>query len=679
MSEIKKMTLASEDLVEDRLAQLKELMPEVFTESGIDFDKLRLELGDDVDEGQERYAFTWPGKADAIRQSQTVSTATLRPYPEKSRSRDGEDGSFDSDNIYIEGDNLEVLKLLQRGYHGKVKMIYIDPPYNTGKDFVYKDKFGDTIENYKEQAGLASQSNADTSGRYHSDWCSMMYPRLKLARELLSNDGVIAISIGSQEINNLLKICEDVFQGKQIMPITVQTSGGKPNGCFSITNEYIVFIASDSFVPIAMEEDRKAYSSPYHGMNLATFNQVQRPNQVYPIFVNDRGAIVGTGHTLQQMIDSGEYDGGKENYIYDYSLAPKGSTAVWPVTSKNEQCVWRLIPDRLMHDWEKGYIKVVPQNDSSQNRWGIQYLSGGIIKKVEAGDLESKRLTEEEDIPTLEILNYMTEASSIPTLWTEKSYFTSKGSEQIKAIFGNKKPFDYPKPLDLIINVLKRTVSPGEIVIDFFSGAATTAHALMKLNAADGYKRNYILVQLPELCEKQAVAYKEGYRTLCEVAEERIRRAGNNIKDELEQENAQPKLDEGQKELPDIGFRVFALDESGIEKPEPGQLVLDVVKPDRTELDIVFEMMLKWGLELTLPVEKSDAAGYPIWSVACDELVCCMSRGLTIEALEAIADMEPRRVLILDSVLDDTLKLNAVQIFKHAGERMGCEIELRTV
>lgn len=203
MSEIKKMTLASEDLVEDRLAQLKELMPEVFTESGIDFDKLRLELGDDVDEGQERYAFTWPGKADAIRQSQTVSTATLRPYPEKSRSRDGEDESFDSDNIYIEGDNLEVLKLLQRGYHGKVKMIYIDPPYNTGHDFVYHDSFGDTIENYKQQAGLGDQSNADTSGRYHSDWCSMMYPRLRLARELLSNDGVIFVSIDDNEVDNL--------------------------------------------------------------------------------------------------------------------------------------------------------------------------------------------------------------------------------------------------------------------------------------------------------------------------------------------------------------------------------------------------------------------------------------------------------------------------------------------
>ena len=211
MSEIEKMTLESESLVDDRLNKLKELMPEVFTESGIDFDKLRLELGDEVDEGQERYAFTWPGKADAIRQSQTVSTATLRPCTEKSRGRDGEDGSFDSDNIYIEGDNLEVLKLLQRGYHGKVKMIYIDPPYNTGNDFVYHDSFGNTIENYKQQAGLALQSNADANGRYHSDWCSMIYPRLRLARELLSEDGIIFISIDNNEVKNARSLCDEIF------------------------------------------------------------------------------------------------------------------------------------------------------------------------------------------------------------------------------------------------------------------------------------------------------------------------------------------------------------------------------------------------------------------------------------------------------------------------------------
>lgn len=217
------------------------------------------------------------------------------------------------------------------------------------------------------------------------------------------------------------------------------------------------------------------------------------------------------------------------------------------------------------------------------------------------------------------------------------------------------------------------------LVVDLFSGSSSLEAALLNLNNEDGGQRAFIAIQMAEKTGEKSAARSSGYKVITEVGEDRIRRAGNKVMSEIEESNIQPKLGEDPKELSDIGFRVFTLDESGIERPEPGQLVLDVVKPDRTELDIVFEMMLKWGLELTLPVEKSDAAGYPVWSVACDELVCCMSRGLTIEALEAIADMEPRRVLILDSVLDDTLKLNAVQIFKHAGERMGCEIELRTV
>lgn len=679
MTDIEKMNLESKDLVAERIEQLKSLFPEISTEGSIDFDKLRLILGDEIETEQERYAFTWPGKAAAIRHSQTVSTAALRPRVDKSRGRDGKDGSFDSDNIYIEGDNLEVLKLLQRGYHGKIKMIYIDPPYNTGHDFVYKDKFGDTIANYKEQAGLAGQSNADTSGRYHSDWCSMMYPRLRLARELLTYDGILAISINTQEIYNLLKICEDLFQGKQIAPVTVQTSGGKPSGCFNITNEYLVIVASKDFNPIASIEDRKSYATPYHGMNLATFTQAQRPNQAYPIFVDKKGAIIGTGKTLQNLITSGEYVGNIEDYVYNFNTTSSEISAVWPITAKNEQCVWRLIPERLLSDWKKGYIKVVPQKGNSKNKWGIQYLSSGIIEKIESGELKSQRLTEDESIPTLEVYNYMTEATTIPTLWTDKSFYTAQGSSQIKDIFGGKKLFDYPKPLNLILNILKRTVARNEIVLDFFSGAATTAHALLALNATDNNNRKFILIQLPEVCDEKSLAFKDGYATICDIGEERIRRAGDKIKAELEQESSQLKLDEEPKTLPDIGFRVFSLDESGIEKPEPGQLMLDVVKPERSELDIVFEMMLKWGLELTHPVEKTQAAGYPIWSVACDELICCMSPGLTSEAVEAIAAMEPRRVLILDSILSDTLKLNTIQTFKHASERMGYEIELRTV
>lgn len=262
--------------------------------------------------------------------------------------------------------------------------------------------------------------------------------------------------------------------------------------------------------------------------------------------------------------------------------------------------------------------------------------------------------------------------------WMDSVGMNTEGTKQMYDLFG-KAFFTYTKPVSLVRSLILQATTRGDIVLDFFAGSSTTAHAVMQRNLEDGEGRRFILVQLPEILDASSEANKAGFDTICQIGEERIRRAGSKIKNELEESNRQLKLGEEPKQLPDIGFRVFTLDESGIERPEPGQLVLDVVKPDRTELDIVFEMMLKWGLELTLPVEKSDAAGYPIWSVACDELVCCMSRGLTIGALEAIANMEPRRVLILDSILDDTLKLNAVQIFKHTGERMGCEIELRTV
>ena len=613
MSEIEKMALESESLVDDRLDKLKELMPEVFTESGIDFDKLRLELGDEVNEGQERYAFTWPGKADAIRQSQTVSTATLRPCPEKSRSRDGEDGSFDSDNIYIEGDNLEVLKLLQRGYHGKVKMIYIDPPYNTGHDFVYKDKFGDTIENYKEQAGLAGQSNADTSGRYHSDWCSMIYPRLKLARELLTDDGVIFISIDDNEDRNLRIICDEVF-GEQIFvgqAVWQKRTSPDMRKRLSTGHEYVLIYLRDAahlnsaigLLPLS-KDDKAAYSNPDN---------------------DPRGPWVSSDFTAQ---------GYRPNQMYTITT-PSGAKYNPPAGT-----CWKNIEEEYLLQASEGRFWYGKDGSSMPRR--KTYLNERLGKNSW-------------------------------TWWANKEVgHTQEATKELKSLFGANAPFDFPKPTRLIKRMLQIAAPADSIVLDFFSGSATAADALMNLNREDGGKRKFILVQIPE---KTA----GNWDTLCQVGEERIRRAGDNIKTELDESNRQLKLGEETRRLPDIGFRVFALDDSGIERPEPGQLMLDVVKPDRTELDIVFEMMLKWGLELTLPVEKSDAAGYPIWSVACDELVCCMSRGLTIDALEAIADMEPRRVLILDSVLDDTLKLNAVQIFKHAGECMGCEIELRTV
>ena len=608
-------------------------------------------LGDEIDEGQERYAFTWPGKADAIRQSQTVSTATLRPCPEKSRGRDGEDGSFDSDNIYIEGDNLEVLKLLQRGYHGKVKMIYIDPPYNTGHDFVYKDKFGDTIENYKEQAGLANQSNADTNGRYHSDWCSMMYPRLRLARELLRDDGIIFISIDDNEADNLAKICDELFPASLLNRFCwISNLKGRQIGGHGAAkcceNIYVIAKNVDSAPSFIGDVVRLKNLMPtvYKGFNYETLS-------------DDRGTYVIKNELYNSNSIFNEET--RPNLVFDIGWNPNtGDVITCPVAGTLPNEYVRIAPHRnndgvhKFHAWRWSREKV--QKECCDLHFELSGSSARVYTKI-----RDYGITTLKDVAL--------------------GLSTSTGVQDFSKLFNGVSYFDYAKPVELIRVLIEACVEPGDVAMDFFSGSGTTAEAAFRCHIKDSVGCQWILVQLPEELKKSSKAFKDGYATLCDIGEERIRRAGNKIKSELEESNRQLELGDELKHLPDIGFRVFALDESGIERPEPGQLVLDVVKPDRTELDIVFEMMLKWGLELTLPVEKSDAAGYPIWSVACDELVCCVSRGLTIEALEAIADMEPRRVLILDSILDDTLKLNAVQIFKHAGERMGCEIELRTV
>lgn len=643
MSEIGKMDLTSENVVDDRLAKLKELMPEVFSESGIDFDKLRLELGDEVDEGQERYAFTWPGKMDAIRQSQTVSEATLRPCVEKSRGRDGEDGSFDSDNIYIEGDNLEVLKLLQRGYHGKVKMIYIDPPYNTGHDFVYKDKFGDTIENYKEQAGLAGQSNAETSGRFHSDWCSMMYPRLRLARELLSDDGVIFISIDDNELNNAKKISDEIFGednfAAQFMWTKTMTPPALAYKCRK-TVEYVLCY------------EKVANKSKFFGSWLEN-GDAPLLNSGNPVKeLKFPAGTIRIGFLNRGSIPSGHYEGADiletiyvENGVNSNEAVLKGS--------------FKWSQDTLEEEVSLGTYFLIKTNKMSV--------------RFQRADGE----------------RYKTPTNYLPIkLDNSNGVGTNESASSDLDRLGMSSLFDYTKPKSLITTLVKMRcfLSGDDVVCDFFSGSSTTAVAIMELNEEDGGSRKSISIQLAEEIKPSSsddakkreltnrrISFLDSLdrpHLLTEIGEERIRRAGNKIKAEVEEAN---------KKLPDIGFRVFTLDNSGIEKPEPGKLVLDVVKPDRSDMDIVFEMMLKWGLELTLPVEQEEAADYPIYSVACGELVCCLAPGLTIEALEAIADIEPRRVLMRDSILTDSLKLNAAQVFKRVAEKTGREVELRTV
>ena len=631
MDEIKEMDLESKDLVAERIEQMKALFPEIATEGdgSIDFEKLRLILGDEIDEGDERYAFTWPGKTDAIRQAQTVSSATLRPCPEESVDWDT------TQNLYIEGDNLEVLKLLQRGYHGKVKMIYIDPPYNTGKDFVYKDNFGDSIENYHLQTSSTGQSNAESSGRFHSEWCSMIYPRLRLARELLCDEGSIFISIGEEEVSTLKAICLEIFGGSNFVGNIVwqsRTSISNDDEISSNHNHTLVFSKKRSALEFGGDEiDDSDYSNPD--------NDPRGPWKCVPIDANHAG-----GDT--------QFPIRNPNTGVDY-YPPNGRSWAY-----NRDTVAELMSD---------------------NR--IAFGTTGTSAPKRKLFLNERKAKGDTKTPNSVLLDAGT---------------TKNGTEEIMSLLGDK-VFDFPKPSSLIERLLDYGMHSGDgVFLDFFSGSASSSHAVISKNAKDGGTRTFIAVQLDENLdkakEKASIDARKTIERACkmlgsigkphiltEIGKERIRRAGKMIAAEVEEANRQLKLGEEPKKVPDIGFRVLKLDESGIETPRPGELLLDRVKPECSDEDIIFEMMLKWGLELTYPIEKTEIGGYPCYSVAGDALICCMSEGLTVQVIQEIADMEPDRVLMLDSILDDTLKLNALQIFKRTEEKTQKKIDLRTV
>ena len=668
-----KMRMETVDMTAQNIEKIGALFPNCITETAdengklkkaINFNLLRQMLSGDVVEGDEAYEFTWVGKKAAIVEANRPIRKTLRPCPAESVDWDT------TENLYIEGDNLEVLKLLQESYLGKIDLIYIDPPYNTGNDFIYLDDYSLTKDEYIEASGGYDNDNnrlfknTDTNGRFHSDWCSMIYSRLFLARNLVSKNGVIAISISYNELHNLMKICQELFNDRQVFSVTVQTSGGKPNGAFSISCEYVVFVVPEDYSPIPTEEDMKEYASAYHGMNLATFNQVQRPNQTYPIYVNDEGIIVGCGKSLQERIDLGIYNGDPAEFVFDYDEAPAGTSAIWPVTVKGDQCVWRLIPERLMNDWKKGYIKVVPQKGSSgNNNYAIQYLSGGIIEKIMSGELETYRISDNPCIPTLEIKNYKTAGSGISSVWTDNNFYTTKGSNEIRELFSGK-VFSYPKPLALIRYILKRTTNENSIVLDFFSGSATTAHATMLLNAEDRKNRRFIMVQLAERIEDNKDAIKEGFLTLCDIGKERIRRAGAKIKDEspLTTQNL------------DTGFRVFKLDDSNMNDVyySAGEYTQDLlsmlesnVKSDRTDLDLLFGCLLEWGLPLSMTYKSETIDGCTVHTYNDGDLIACFDENIPDTVIKEIARRQPLRAVFRDSSFNGSpAKINVGEIFK---------------
>lgn len=414
--------------------------------------------------------------------------------PDKNSSPLGRSGG-----AIIHGDNLEALKALLPEYENKVDCIYIDPPYNTGNEnWVYNDNVNDP--KIKKWLGQIVGKESEDLSR-HDKWLCMMYPRLKLLQKLLSEKGRLVISIGYQEVFNLMPIVKELFNSKQVTCVTIQTSGGKPSGSFNLQHEYLIFV-----LPIDFEANPLSFTggksrTPFEGLTLATFDKTQRPNQTYPIFVSTTSnKIVGIGESLQERMKNGKYSGELVDFDYDFNEAPEGTVAIWPITNKGKDCVWRLAPNRLLGDWEKGYIKVgLNRQKDSLNNYSIQYLPEGVIKKIESGILQVNG--KEKDSPTLIFGENKTVGNDIPTLWLEKEFYSVKGTTLLNEIF-EEKLFNYPKPLFLISEILRALTFPEDIILDSFSGSGSTAHAVLDLNSEDLGNRKFILIEMEDYAEK---------------------------------------------------------------------------------------------------------------------------------------------------------------------------------
>jgi len=612
---MQKLNGESLNIVEENITKLKELFPDVFSEGKIDFEALEATLGAYVEREDERYSFNWNGKASAKRIAQTHSTGTLRPAKEESKDWDS------TQNLYIEGDNLEVLKLLQKSYHKKVKMIYIDPPYNTGKDFVYKDNFRDNIKNYMQITGQVDSegnrlsTNSETNGRYHSDWLSMMYPRLKLARNLLKDDGVIFISIDDNEVANLRKLCDEIFGEDNFVAefIWEKRTNRENRKVISVRHDYVLCYSKSSYL-----DTPKLKQLPMNDKALANYKNLD--NDIRGLWKSDP-ATAQAGH-------------GTKSQFYDLA-APNGKI------HKLESGRCWLYTEPVMYEAIKG------------NRIWFGKDGNGVPRIKTYLDAKERGLTPESilfanDVSTTEI-----------------------AKNKIKNLFDGQAIFETPKPVELLATLMQLTTDSENIVLDFFSGSATTAHAVMKLNSEDGGNRKFICVQLPETTDEKSEAYKAGYKNICEIGKERIRRAGEKVKSES-----------GKREL-DIGFKVLKLDSSNIktwdssfENLEANLLdSIENIKSDRTSEDLLYEILLKYGLDLTVPTEELVLAGKKVYVIGYGALVVCLDDAITLDTVEAIAKLKAQyqsddlmRVAFRDNGFKDAeVKTNAIQILKQSG------------
>ena len=438
-----------------------------------DDDDVLIALGEIESElNAKKYGLVWEQHEEAV-------DVMMRTHIPVFTEDAGKEITCDESGVYnflLEGDNLHSLRLLEKTHRGRIDVIYIDPPYNTGsKDFVYDDAYVDDNDGYK-----------------HSKWLSFMNQRLLSARNLLKNDGVLVISIGYQEVNNLMLLCQEIFSDRQVACVTIQTSGGKPNGGFTYVHEYIIFVTPNDFQPRKMSFTGGISRSPFEGLTLSTFDKTTRPNQAYPIFIDrETMNIVGVGKSLTERVNEGTYSGELADFPFDFDEAPEGTAALWPISSKGAECVWRLIPERLKNDWKKGYLKVSKNKSKvNPNEYSVQYLPEGVISKIKSGELEV--VGQEPGAPTLVFGENKTVGGEIPTIWTEKDFHTTKGTAAIKEIFGDKR-FSYPKPLELIVEILRAVTKTDSIVLDFFAGSGTTGQACLELNKQDSGNRRFIV------------------------------------------------------------------------------------------------------------------------------------------------------------------------------------------
>ena len=625
------------DLAEENFKKLAAMFPNAVTETinedgevvrAIDADILRQEISAVVVEGaQERYQFTWPDKKKSVMLANQPIAKTLRLDRKKSVGKDGTPGSIDTENIYIEGDNLDALKLLQETYLGKVKLIYIDPPYNTGSDLIYDDDFSQEQGLYVGMSGQLDEDgnrlveNAESNGRFHTDWLNMLYPRLRLAKDLLAVDGVIFISIDDNENNNLKKVCDEVFGAMNFIgQITVVGNPrGRDYGGIARMHDYILVYRKSESAELNLIEDKESEFKMFDdlgGFELRElrnrnikFNKENRPNLYYPFF-----------------IDPNTED---ENGLHPISLDPvDGWIELWPLESQGINVVWRWGKEKSLNNLNVNIMAKPMRNGS--------YM---IVEKYRESRVMAR------------------------SVWWDKDTNTEKGTLLIKELMDGK-VFDYPKPVEMIQRIIEMGTTEGDTVLDFFSGSGTSAHAVLNLNAKDGGDRHFIMIQLPESADGNADAKKAGYKTICDIGEERIRRAGKKIKEE----NPLTTSDL------DIGFRVFRVDTTNMEdvyyRPadyNQGQMQLfaNNIKADRTPEDLLFQVMLDLGILLSSDIEETEIAGKKVFSVAGGYLIACFDSDVTEETVKAIAQKHPFYAVFRDSgMASDSVATNFEQIFE---------------